>query len=206
MFLLYVNDINNYLGSATCNLFADDVLLYCSGENVIEINDKLQDSLNKIKEWYDKNMLIVNASKSNAMLVTTRQKETVLTDDINLYFGVERLNVVTSFDYLGLKFDKNIRWDVYIESLCQELSKKIWILSRLREFLPFELLLNIYKSTIQPKIDYGISVWGFTSDMNLNRIQRLQNRAARAMYNNYDYVNIRGLDLLVDMKVMNVRQ
>ena len=54
-------------------------------------------------------MLIVNASKSNAMLVTTRQKETVLTDDINLYFGDERLNVVTSFDYLGLKFDKNIR-------------------------------------------------------------------------------------------------
>ena len=151
-------------------------------------------------------MLIVNASKSNAMFVTTRQKETVLTDDINLYFGDERLNVVTSFDYLGLKYDKNIRWDVYIESFCQELSKKIWILSRLREFLPFELLLNIYKSTIQPKIDYGISVWGFTSDMNLNRIQRLQNRAARAMYNNYDYVNTRGLDLLVDMKVMNVRQ
>ena len=34
----------------------------------------------------------------------------------------------------------------------------------------------------------------------------MQNRAARAIYNNYDYVNVRGNDLVTGMKVMNVKQ
>jgi len=41
LFLIYINDISNYLGMATCNLYADDVLLYVSGKNVNEVNVKL---------------------------------------------------------------------------------------------------------------------------------------------------------------------
>jgi hypothetical protein len=37
LFLLYVNDINNYLGTASCNLYADDVLIYCSGESMHDV-------------------------------------------------------------------------------------------------------------------------------------------------------------------------
>jgi hypothetical protein len=60
LFLLYVNDINNYLDNAVCNLYADDVLIYCSGEDVSIVNEKLQSSLCCIKEWYDRNLLVVN--------------------------------------------------------------------------------------------------------------------------------------------------
>ena len=38
------------------------------------------------------------------------------------------------------------------------------------------------------------------------KIQRMQNRAVRAIYNNYDYVNVRGTELVSTMNVMNVRQ
>ena len=43
----------------------------------------------------------------------------------------------------------------------------------------------IYSSIIQPKFDYAITIWGYTCDKNL---QRLQNRAARIVTGNYDYV------------------
>ena len=206
LFLLYVNDINNYLGNAVCNLYADDVLIYCSGENVSIVNDKLQNSLSLIKEWYDKNMLVVNASKSSTMLVTTRQREATLLDNMQLFLGEEMLQDVECCDYLGLKIDKNLNFSKYVNSLCNQLCAKIWFLSRLRKFLPFESLVQIYKSYIQPKIDYAITVWGYSNESNMDKIQRMQNRAVRAIYNNYDYVNVRGTELVSTMNVMNVRQ
>ena len=69
-------------------------------------------------------------------------------------------------------------------------------LSRLRTTLPYDSLIQIYKSLIQPKIDYAITVWGHTSESNLEKVQRMQNRAARTILNNYDFVNVRGIDLV----------
>ena len=206
LFLLYINDINNYLDNAVCNLYADDVMIYCSGENVSVVNEKLQSSLCCIKEWYDRNLLVINASKSNAMIVTTRQREALLLDEIQLYLGEDKLQDVDCCDYLGVKIDKNLNWNKYINSLCSQLCSKIWVLSRLRKFLSYDVLVQIFKSYIQPKIDYAITVWGYTSESNMNKIQRMQNRAARAIFNNYDYVNVRGIDLVAEMRVMNVRQ
>ena len=59
---------------------------------------------------------------------------------------------------------------------------------------------------IQPKIDYAISIWGYTSRQNLNKIQRLQNRAARTITGNPDYVNTRGIELVKTLKWMCVSQ
>ena len=208
LFLIYINDINNYLGQAVCNLYADDVLIYCYGESLYDVQMEMQSSLNKIKEWYDKNLLVVNASKSNTMLVSTAQRGLLLDDDdlFELYLGDEKLQDVDCCDYLGIKINKHLQWNTHIDTLSKQLATKIWIISRLRSFLPFNSLIQIYKSFIQPKIDYAITVWGYTTDMNLNRIQRLQNRVARAIYNNYDFLNVRGIDLIASMNVMNVRQ
>ena len=52
---------------------------------------------------------------------------------------------------------------------------------------------------IQPKIDYGISVWGYCSDANRRLIVRLQHRAARIITGNMDYVNTRGENLVKEL-------
>ena len=52
---------------------------------------------------------------------------------------------------------------------------------------------------IQPKLDYGISVWGYCSDANRRLIVRLQHRAARIITGNMDYVNTRGENLVKEL-------
>ena len=66
-------------------------------------------------------------------------------------------------------------------------------------------ILKVY-SIIQPKIDYAISIWGYTTAHNINKVQRLQNRAARILTGNFDYVNTRGIDLVKNLGLMNVIQ
>ena len=206
LFLIYINDISNYLEMATCNLYADDVLLYVSGQNVNEVNEKLQRSVNNIKVWYDKNLLVVNASKSNVLMVTTKQREHFITENIDVLFGQEKLENVDTCQYLGVHIDKNMNWHYQIDRLSKDLNAKIWNLSHLRSFLPIDVLLDLYKSLIQPKIDYAITIWGYTNEVNLERIQHLQNRVARVILNNFDFVNTRGIELVSKLGIMNIKQ
>ena len=75
-------------------------------------------------------------------------------------------------------------------------------MSRLKSVLSSQMLMYIYTSIIQPKIDYAISIWGYTTAHNINKVQRLQNRAARILTGNFDYVNTRGIDLVKNLGLM----
>ena len=57
---------------------------------------------------------------------------------------------------------------------------------------------------IQPRLDYAITLWGFTSQLNLSRVQRLQNRAARIITGNFDYINVRCIDIVKRLKWFNL--
>ena len=37
LFLIYVNDINRHVHLGSCNLYADDTLIYCTGSNIVEL-------------------------------------------------------------------------------------------------------------------------------------------------------------------------
>ena len=67
------------------------------------------------------------------------------------------------------------------------------------------MLMYIYTSIIQPKIDYAISIWGYTTTHNINKGQRLQN-SCRNIDEQYYYVNTRGIDLVKTLGLMNVSQ
>ena len=45
-------------------------------------------------------------------------------------------------------------------------------------------------------MNYGCTVWGYASANVSNVIHRLENKSARAIIGNYDYINVRGDDIL----------
>ena len=68
-------------------------------------------------------------------------------------------------------------------------------LRRLRKFVPQNILIQTYKSTVEPIMNYGCTVWGYASANVSNVIHRLENKSARAITGNYDYINVRGGDI-----------
>ena len=123
-----------------------------------------------------------------------------------MYIGEFKLVQAECIDYLGMKIDENISWNAQTDSLCKKLVFIVSRLSRLRKVIPSYMLAYIHISIIQPKIDYAITPWGYTCQLNLHKIQRLQSRAARIVSGNYDYVNTRGIELVKSLQWMNVHQ
>ena len=99
-----------------------------------------------------------------------------------------------------------LSWNLQTDCISKKLVFIISRLSRLKPVLPSQMLMYIYMSIIQPKIDYAISIWGYATAHNINKVQRLQNRAARILTGNFDYVNTRGIDLVKTLGLMNVSQ
>ena len=64
------------LGS--CNLYADDTLIYCIGSNIVELKTNIKKCGTDVHEWYESNKLAINTSKSNVMLLTNHKTNVML--------------------------------------------------------------------------------------------------------------------------------
>ena len=123
-----------------------------------------------------------------------------------IFFWVCGSHTVEAYSKCGRTSRPYSRGIFKLTALVRNLFFIISRLSRLKSVLPSQMLMYIYTSIIQPKIDYAISIWGYTTAHNINKVQRLQNRAARILTGNFDYVNTRGIDLVKNLGLMNVIQ
>ena len=203
LFVIFINDISQHVGLSTVNLFADDTLVYCTADNVFNTNEKLQHSVNEIMNWYTGNNIVVNEDKCCSMIVGPKKRE-----ESNLNIKVNECDIkhVKSMKYLGLDIDDALSWDNYTTHLGKILFIKCSKLARLSKVLSKVILIKIYNSTIQPNIDYAISIWGCTSQANIDKIQRFQNYCARIIENNFDYIGERGINLVKKLGWMTIKQ
>ena len=186
LFILYVNDLPFHLEPNSSLMYADDTSLKSSGYTINEVQNKLQHLTDETVSWLNKNRLIVNTKKSTVMLIGTRQR-LHYHDKITITTGDDIIKQCYSSKILGVELDCNINWKEHINFIAQKISKKLGLLKRLKQFLSPDLLNIVYLSLIQSQFDYCITVWGACSQYLIDSLQRLQNRAARIITNNYDY-------------------
>ena len=106
LFLIYVNDINRHVHLGSCNIYADDTLIYCTGNNITELKYNIKKYVTDVHEWYESNKLVINISKSNVMLLTTRQMLSNMRDTaLNVFIGNHKLPQCNSIKYLGVDID-----------------------------------------------------------------------------------------------------
>ena len=120
------------------------------------------------------------------MIITTPYNITNIGKPLSLKINDATLEHNTS-SKLGIMIDQTLKWDTHVKYICKKINPKIGLIHRLRKILPTKVLSTLYPILIQPHIDYCISVWGACALKYINLIQRLQNRATRAVTGIFDY-------------------
>ena len=82
---------------------------------------------------------------------------------------------------LRVTFSFRLDWDSYIISIAKTASKKIGALIRSMKFLSPEVALYLYKSTIQPCMEYCCHVWAGASSCYLELLDKLQKWICRTV-------------------------
>ena len=101
----------------------------------------------------------------------------------NLIIDNHDVKHVSQQKLLGLYIDDKLSFTTHIYKLCSAISSRISLLRKLSAYVSIEVQKKFYQGYIQPLIDYGSITWGGTSLVNLERVLKLQKRAARIILN-----------------------
>ena len=151
-------------------MYADDTTLYFNLEDFNEQDKEsaINNELQKIHDWLQRNKLTLNVAKTKFMTFHKRRE----VPDLKLSLNNKDIDKVNTFSFLGILVDSDLCWKSHINMIRLKISRLIGILHRVKRFLPKTILITIYKSLIMPHLNYGLLLWG----PHLGRLVALQKR------------------------------
>ena len=191
LFLIYINDLPNCLSFSKPRMYADDTHITYAGSDLHLIQSSLSHDLEKLSKWLVSNRLTLNATKTEFMLIGSRQRLSTLSDTLEISIDNIPIEQVSSVKSLVIYIDENLTWHSHIDKLSEKIASAIGVIQRVKPFGPQSTLLNKYNSPVQTHFDYCSLVWGNCAQILSIKLQKLQNRAARVITSsNYDVVSI----------------
>ena len=183
LFLTYINDLPNCLDAASAKMFADDTNITVSGRNLHELEPIINSELVNLNCWLKANRLSLNIAKTEFMIMGSRQRLNAEANNYNINVEIENKTIerVYHSKSLGVVIDDRLSWSNHINELCKKVSSGIGALRRVRPFISTTTAVQIYNALIQPHFDYCSSVWDGLSNTLSDKLQKLQNRAARVI-------------------------
>ena len=163
-----------------CRMYADDTTLSCSAEDADTLLQvKMHSDLSKIPTWLKVNKLTLNFKKTKYLLIGSRPKLELLSDNFTVKVNNIPTERVTVYKSLGVSIDKNLSWKTHIDKISKTMSAGLSVLRRVSRTILFTIRETIYKALIVPHFDCSSCVWGYVGKGLSEKLQKLQNRAAR---------------------------
>ena len=189
LFLIYVNDLPNCLEHCQVVMYADDTVIYFSANCCQNIEYHLNADLANLTEWFNKNYLTLNTSKSKFVLFGSDRRLQAC-QGVKLVIDHENLECEDSIKYLGVVIHKNLTWNEHIESLIAKVNQRIGLLNRIKHLLPLDARVAIYNAPIRPLFDFADTIWGDRDNITLmHDLQVLQNKAAKVILDLPNYAS-----------------
>lgn len=191
LFLLYINDIVQYVNKCNIQLFADDTLLYLIGENVDEIVNTINEELRIIEKWLSGNSLDVNTSKTKFLIIKSKYNMIDINSHSGIYINGESIEQVRECKYLGVIIDENLTFSSHASYLTNKIAKKVNYLGRVGNVIGTWTKLLIYKTIILPHLNFCASILFLLNNTEISNMQKKQNQALRTILKCSRYTSIR---------------
>ena len=121
------------------------------------------------------------------MSIGSGQRLSIVTVSPTLAINDFRVTQVATAKSLWVTIDNNRDWGSHMEKIIKKVSSGIGAIKRVRHLVPQATLQLIYQALIHPHFNYCNTVWGNCGITLRNKLQKLQNRAARVLtFSDYD--------------------
>nr|CAI5864676.1 unnamed protein product [Callosobruchus analis] len=115
------------------------------------------------KEWFTRNRLVINADKTNGVLLKTNRANIDEPEYLNI--GNTHVKLTKTVKFLGLIVDNTLSWSEHVESTQKRLSSSIYSLRVLKRYTDNDTIKYVYHATVESHIRYGIVIYGGCSAM-----------------------------------------
>ena len=95
--------------------------------------------------------------------------------------NIHNIDCKSCSKYLGIYLDEHLQWEPQIQHVNNKLVKNVGIINKLRHYLDFHMLKQLYYTHNYPYLNYGFASWGTAYKTRLNKICTTQNRCIQSM-------------------------
>ena len=168
------------------HLYADDTQLYLAfnpseSESAKVAMEKIQNCVGKIKEWMATHFLKLNDDKTEVLIITRNSKTSnIIKDQLALVkIGESSVEPKESVRNLGVIFDSVCDLEKHVNNICKSAYFQIRNIGMIRDYLDIEATKTLVNAYVTSRLDYCNSLLYGISKQLINKLQRVQNTAAR---------------------------
>ena len=137
----------------------------------------IEGCLNDMCRWFNDNKLVCNRDKTQFMYFTSKFKSSPKSVCINLDSTI--LHPTNTIRNLGVVWDHHLIMRSQVSRVCSSAAFSLNKIGQITDYLDRSSLLKLVHSYISSKLDYCNALFLGLPDRELNRLQRIQNSAAR---------------------------
>lgn len=183
LFILFFNDLAFSLPMVSALLFADDLTLSISNADIESAVLTMNNALSVVNKWFAANRMLLNPSKTKAMLLGTTQRLKMVGNELPLPVSYDGsiIELVSSFTLLGVELDQSLTFKGHASSLIGKLQRSMFFMRLCHRYsVPRFVRELVYNSMINSHIMYGLLVYsGCSNKAFLQRIETMRKQAAR---------------------------
>lgn len=180
LFLIYINDLHKAIKNSKTFHFADDTGLLCCDKSLKKLNRMVNHDLAELTKWLRANEISLNTKKTE--IVIFRRKGKQISRKLNFRISGQKLKFSRHVKYLGVLIDEHLLWDDQIKELSGKLSKAAGILAKMRHFVNYKSLLNLYYALFEAHLNYCLPVLGYIKREHIHRLTMIQNKALKYIH------------------------
>lgn len=173
LFILFLNDIYNYISYSKFLLYADDLKIYSS----ISCNDdhiKLQSDLNQVSNYFARNRLKLNVSKCHLVRFT---RNTVNIFHSSYSINGSPLEMSSEMPDLGVIYDSEMNFSPPISNMVNRAYRMLGFVQRIcKDFSHISTYILLYKSLIRCHVEYCIPILDPHYINQVNAVERIQKK------------------------------
>jgi Reverse transcriptase (RNA-dependent DNA polymerase) len=195
LFLLYINDLPS-CSLLLSLLFADDTALSAEDDDLYNLVNFVNAEFQKICTYFRQHRLSLHPEKTKFLIFSNAKitPEVVICinnnnpneNDPNKIFNLSKVNPTDetpAIKYLGVFFDPQLNFKFHIKHLSKKLSKTLYTLRTVKNFLSPAALKTVYFSIFHCHLIYAVEIWGSVATSSFNELYLKQKAAVRIICN-----------------------
>ena len=192
LFTIFANDLSLHAPDAHVTQYADDtqVLISDVKRSLPTLIQRMESTLSSLASWFHAHGLKLNTSKTEILLLGTRQNTRDLSP-VSVRVGGGTIRESPCVKNLGVLFDRHLSWDAHVDDVVRKSVGLLIGLRHLRRYLPQHVIFTIVQGLVISRVRYCISVYGNGSSTNDGKLMRVINFATRVIsgLRKYDHVS-----------------